>query len=529
MSPTSPEPAPGAGRADRRVQRAELVVVGAGPAGLAAALAAADAGVHVLVLDTYAAPGGQYHRSSAPGLDRAPPAWPRRRGRTSRAPRAGGRAPLLQRTDAAVAAGRIVLRSGVTVWTARHLDGAAPFELHLAATVGDLDGPTRVRADLLVLATGAIDRVLPFPGADLPGVVTAGGAQALLKGQGVRIGDRVVVGGSGPFLLPVAAALAEAGSDVVAVAEAQPASALARHAPIGWRHRTKLAEGAAYARALARHRVPVRPATAVVAAEGDGRVEQVTLARLEPDWRPRPGTSRTVAVDAAAVSFGFVPQVGLAARFGCRLAPDPVWADPAVVVDTAQATSVPGVFAAGETTGVTGVEGATAEGTLAGIAAAAALGHLDAADAEARSAAPRADRARHRAFAVALGRMYRRSDGWLAWLREDTLVCRCEEVDHATVRRAIHRDGATDLRSVKLVTRCGMGACQARGCNDALAAVVAQETGRPVPDLGALSAPPILAPVTLATLADLADDDHLPRHGSLGRDAPGRPATTEPS
>lgn len=521
------------------------VVVGAGPAGMAAAVALAEAGVAVHVLDTYVQPGGQYHRTRAGGLTVEHPD------------------PVVRSYLRHLDVGTIVHHPGTSVWTATVEDGRAPggahatsgqehaapgddaggpadpcrarVGLHLTGVAGTTPPAATLRAEVVVLATGATDRVLPFPGWDLPGVVTVGAAQALLKGQGVRAGERMVVGGSGPFLLPVAAALAEAGTEVATVAEAQPASAIARAmgagalpagpavdsmatslraqargVPFGWQHRRTLAEGAAYAATLARHRVPVATATAVTAARGDGRVEEVTLSRLAPDWSPLPGTERTLAVDAAAVSFGFVPQVGLAALLGCRLVADEVWGDPVAEVDGHQATSAPGVFAAGEVTGVAGAPAAAAEGALAGLAAAFHLGAIDVEALRGRGRSHRRDRAARHGFAAALGRAYARDDGWVGWLEDDTLVCRCEEVDHARVRAAIDDHGASDLRSVKLMTRCGMGMCQGRMCGDAVATLVAHHTDRPPTDLGALSTPTVLTPVPLRILAALHDPDPEP-------------------
>lgn len=504
MSPTSSDAGPGsagrrgAGAVPATEVAVAAVVAGAGPAGMAAAVALAEAGVAVHVLDTYVQPGGQYHRTRAGGLVPSHPD------------------PVVRSYLHHLDVGTVTHHPGTTVWTATvdeqagPLDPGGSFALHLTGVAGHEPPAATMRTEVVVLATGTTDRVLPFPGWDLPGVVTVGAAQALLKGQGVRVGDRVVVGGSGPFLLPVAAALAEAGTHVVAVAEAQPATALARATsvtgavPLGWQHRRTLAEGAGYAATLARHRVPIATATAVTAARGDGRLEEVTLSRLAPDWSPLPGTERTEAVDAAAVSFGFVPQVGLAALLGCRLVADPVWGDPVAAVDGHQTTSVPGVFAAGEVTGVAGAPAAAAEGALAGLAAAHPLGAIDVEALRGRGRRHRRDRAARRTFAAALGRAYARGDGWVDWLTDDTLVCRCEEVDHATVRAAIEEHGASDLRSVKLTTRCGMGMCQARMCGDAVATLVAHHTRTPASDLGALSTPTVLTPVPLRRLAALA-------------------------
>lgn len=382
MSQPSTEPTPLlAAPATARTHRTEIAVVGAGPAGMAAAAAAAHAGCRVTVLDTAAAPGGQYHRRAG-----MPPTGP-------------ATDPTTRRFAALVAAGRITVWPGVTVWTAARLadgDGGAGrdgggyrFRLEVtgAETVRDAAPPSpRLLAGVVVVATGAVDRALPFPGWELPGVLTVGGAQALLKGQGVTVGGRMVVGGSGPFLLPVAAGLVAAGVEVVAVAEASRLTGLARHVRHSLAARTKLAEGAHHLAVLARHRVPLLRGHAVIRAEGHDRVEGVRLAALDADGRARPGSERHLAVDAVCVSAGFVPQVGLAALLGATVAPDPWWGDPAVVVDADQATGVPGLLAAGESTGVTGATGSAAAGVVAGLTAArlrgapvAALARLDAA------------------------------------------------------------------------------------------------------------------------------------------------------
>ena len=217
--------------------------------------------------------------------------------------------------------------------------------------VGGLEGgaETTVEVRAVVLATGASELVLPFPGWDLPGVTTTGAAQALLKSQGVTVGRRVLVGGSGPLLLPVAARLAEAGVHVVAVLEATPAPACPAAGRAAFRGR--LPEAAGYAALLARLGVPVRTGYAVVACRGTGRVERAVIARLDQDWRPVPGSQREESVDAVHVSFGFSPALELPRALGCAEVPPASRPAAAVACDADQATSVPGVFAAGQVTG----------------------------------------------------------------------------------------------------------------------------------------------------------------------------------
>ncbi|MFE2869691.1 FAD-dependent oxidoreductase [Embleya sp. NPDC059259] len=430
----------------------DLVVVGAGPAGLTAAVTAARFGLRVAVLDAGSRAGGQYHRHRAG----RPPAWP----------------PLARlHTVEHLAEHR--------VWAVeRTADG---FAVH--AVAGERDGgPVTVTGRNLLLATGAYDRQLPFPGWDLPGVLTAGGAQALIKGNGVAPGRRAVVAGTGPFLLPVAVALADAGVKVSAVLEASRptprAAALAPHSP------ARVVEAGRYALALARRRIPYRTGRAVIAAHGDDTgLTSVTVARLDADWRPRPGTSTEVACDTLAVGFGFTPQLELAGQLGCATTPDGF-----VAVDARQATDLPGLSAAGESTGIGGVHLAEVEGELAGYAIAGRT-------------PPRALLRRRAAltrFAAGLRALYPVRPGWSSWPHADTLICRCEEVPRDRIEEAA-RLGADDVRSIKLLTRAGMGWCQGRMCAEATACVLSDVLDRPI----AAPAPtrPIGVPIRLGDLA----------------------------
>ncbi len=351
---------------------------------------------------------------------------------------------------------------------------------------GLVDGTGRARyvlePDALVLATGAHDRVLPFPGWQLPGVFTAGAAQALAKGERVAVGERVIVAGSGPFLLPVTAALLEAGSRVLGVLEANSAGTVLR----GWGTRPwasvgKVGELLGYAAGQVRRRVPYRMGRAVVAARGAGRVEEVVVARLRTDWSVVPGSERVVAVDAVCVSHGFSPQLELAVAAGCELT-----AAGFVAVGRTQATSVGGVYAAGEITGIAGAPAAAAEGAVAGCCAAGGVAR--AADVR-RSAAAKA-------FAARLALAHPIGAGWSGWLTANTVICRCEETSYAALRAAAADPSMMDDRALRLATRAGLGPCQARMCGPTVAELTGSRAGhrRPIAQpirLGELAEPPL--------------------------------------
>ncbi|TDW88349.1 thioredoxin reductase [Kribbella pratensis] len=343
---------PVAGRG-RRV--AEVVVVGGGPAGVAAALAAGDAGAQVLVVDSGRAVGGQYNRQlpeefAARRPDRLQHEWK----------------AFAEQRDRLSSHPRITYLPDTSVWA---IEG-----LRVWAQTGPADAsgrqPFAIDARSVVLAAGAYDRVLPFPGWDLPGVYTAGAAQALAKGQRIAVGRRVLVAGTGPFLLPVAESLVGVGAHVVALLEANSLTTVRK----GWSSDplvapSKLREAVGYGALLARHRIPLRHGWTVIAAHGSDHVEAATIARLDSDWRPIRGSERRVDVDAICVGFGFTANLELAVSAGCTIATGPD-GGPAVAVDANQQTSTPGVFAAGELTGIGGAALSTAEGTLAGTTAA---------------------------------------------------------------------------------------------------------------------------------------------------------------
>lgn len=394
--------------AERRERVAtDVLVIGAGPAGIAAACAAAEAGAGVDLIDDNPAAGGQIWRGGAP----AAVAWLDR----------------LARSGAA-------LHPGTSVIDLAPPEGRPPAVItHAAAGVGEWQART------IVLATGARERFLPFPGWTLPGVVGAGGLQALVK-QGFDVsGRRIVIAGTGPLLLAVAELLVARGATVVAVAEQAGLRRLVRFAAALVGHPAKLVQAAGIRRAIG----PVlRTGSFPVAVRqhGDGLV--VSLAS------GRPGRERRddIPCDLFACGFGLVPNVEIARALGCELHAG------GIAVDGFGATTVSGVLAAGECTGVGGVEKSLVEGRIAGLVAA---GRRD-------QAVPlRRERRLCRRFAALLDRTFVLDRRLTQLAASDTVVCRCEDV--AAGRLACHRS----WREAKLLTRIGMGPCQGRVCGPA--------------------------------------------------------------
>ncbi|MET9892894.1 NAD(P)/FAD-dependent oxidoreductase [Streptomyces sp. NPDC006465] len=489
--------------------RHRLAVIGAGPAGLAASLAAAAHGIHVTLIDSAAAAGGQFYRRPASGLGARRPRALHHQWRTWERLEQGLAAHLETGTIEHVTDHHVWLveRIGATTTGAGEtIAGARPqgtghdtFAGHGRTTapaarpgftVHALLGPLQersvtVRADAVLLATGGYEKVLPFPGWTLPGVVTAGGAQAMLKGGLVVPGRTAVVAGTGPLLLPVATGLAAAGVEIAALVESADPRAFVRRAGALAAQPGKLVEGARYAVQLVRHRVPFVSSHTVVEAHGEERLEAVTVAALGPDGRVRTGTERRIPCDTLAVGHGMIPHTDLAEALGCRI--DGL----RVEVDEEQRTDVPGVWAAGETTGIGGSALSLAEGHIAGRSIAARLAGAEP-DPRAVARAVKS-RTRMRTFFAALDTVYAPPAHWTDQVTDDTVVCRCEEVTGGRVREAVADLGAGDVRTVKLLTRAGMGWCQGRMCEPAVAGLVGCEQtparrllARPVP-LGVLA------------------------------------------
>jgi NADPH-dependent 2,4-dienoyl-CoA reductase/sulfur reductase-like enzyme len=401
----------------------DIVVIGAGPAGLSAALAASsryrEAGraARVLMIDDNPGCGGQVWRHG-PGF--APDAALHELHELLE--ELGRRAVIMLQST------RVVALPAPGLLLAEEGSGVA----HL------------VRYGRLILATGARERLLPFAGWTLPGVTGAGGLQALIK-SGVPVrGERVVIAGTGPLLFAAAATARKAGAQIVAIVEGAPARSVARFL-VGLAARpSKLAQ--AIRLRLALRRTPYLTGSMVLAAHGTERVDAVTILT--------PHGERTLACERVACGYGLLPELTLARALGCATGPGQYGGTTAIRVDELQRSSVREIFAAGECTGIGGMELARAQGTVAGYAA---LGEIRGA----RRAA--ASRDRWRGFARSVERAFALTAMMRVPPAAQTLLCRCEDVSLGEVARC------RDWRDAKLHTRCGMGPCQGSVCASAAA------------------------------------------------------------
>lgn len=388
----------------------DVVVVGAGPGGIAAATVAAEAGRQVCLLDSSAAIGGQIWRGISAESARSTP---------------HGREFVFWAQRLKASGCRV--RAGVEV-----VDSPAAGVLRFESD----DGGDEIAFAHLILATGARERFLPFRGWTLPGVTGVGGLQALVKSGLDVAGKRIVVAGSGPLLLAAGAALKHARAKIEVIAEQAPLAALARFGIAACAHPSKLMEGAGYRRLTLS--APYRLGWWVTQASGKNRIESVTLSNGHKE--------QMISCDWLACAYHLVPNLELPRFLGCAIRAG------CVVVDSTQQSSVPGIWCVGELTGIGGMEKAIIEGQIAGYAASGL---------SSRAHAPAQQRHRWSTFAARLDRAFAPRPELRALPAVETIVCRCEDAMHGDLR--LRRN----WREARLHTRCGMGACQGRICGAA--------------------------------------------------------------
>lgn len=462
------------------MQRADLVVVGAGPAGMSAAATAAKHGLTVMLLDEQARPGGQIFRD----VDRA----------------AGRRGAILGADYTSGTRLTEALRGSA----ATHVTGAVVLAIEDGYRVSyTRDGrAAQIAADAIILATGALERPMPVPGWTLPGVMTAGAAQILLKQSGV-LARRAVLVGSGPLLYLIAAQMVRAGMPPLALVETQTRSntlGALRHlggALRGWPY---LAKGLKMLAELTRAGVPRYTGATGIAVEGDRRAEAVS-------FRSR-GRTHRIACPTVMLHHGVVPNTQAARSLGVTHRWDETQAAFAPVLDEWGGTNIDGVFIAGDSAGIGGAKVAEIAGRITALKLASEFGRLTDERRDALAASLFSRKARELAIRPFLDRAY--PPYAEALLPSDaTIVCRCEEVTAGDIR-GYAKLGCLGPNQTKAFGRPGMGPCQGRYCGLTVTALLADAHGKTPDETGYYRIRPPLKPVTLGELAAM----EAPRQGA---------------
>jgi len=444
------------------------VVVGAGPAGIRAAEALVAAGLRPIVIDEAARWGGQIYRQ--------PPDGGFTRPKSALYGFEAGKADAVHRAMAAIRE-RVNYRPRTLVWNCedRALDLLC-------------DGVSEtVPFSHLILATGATDRVLPFPGWTIPGVFSLGGSQVALKFQGCAVGRRVAFLGTGPLLYLVAYQYAKAGVEVAGVFDTSPFSAQLRASFGMMRDPATFAKGLLFVGWLRAHGVPIHTSVRPVRAEGSERVEALV-------WS-RDGQERRTPCDAVAFGLGLRPETQLADLAGCRFrfdAMDRAWLPER---DPAGRSSVAGVYVAGDGGGTAGAEAAEIAGERAALALLEDAGlPVDGK----RAAALERRLSRIAAFRHALTAAFPFPEDWVESIADDTTLCRCEGVTAGAVRAVAVSGQAREINRAKALTRAGMGRCQGRMCSAATTELLARALGTGPDGVGRLRAQPPIKPLPMA-------------------------------
>lgn len=462
-------------------ERVDIVVIGAGPAGLSAALEAAAHGASVLVIDEQASPGGQIYR----GIHTAPPERTRHLGRDY----AHGR-PLADAFVAACAGNPRL----------RYLPGASVWQVTPGREVHYLRGGTShlVQARQVVLCTGAMERPFPIPGWTLPGVMTAGAGQILLKSSGLVPEGPVVLAGCGPLLYLLAWQYLRADVRIAAIVDSTSFADYRRAlshvgaALGGWRD---LGKGLRLLGTLRWAGIPFHGGASRFAIEGGQRAQALS-------FDGRDGRRMRIEASTVLLHQGVVPHTHMTWSLRAKHRWDEAQQCFVPVLDAWGELSVPGFRVAGDGSGIAGALAASAHGRIAGLAAAAACGLVDAATRDRLAQPLRRTLVRHLRIRPFLDALYRAPDAHRVPADNQVLVCRCEEVTAGQLREHVAL-GVQGPNQAKAFSRCGMGPCQGRLCGLTVTETIAQASGRTPQEVGFYRVRPPLKPMTLGELAGL--------------------------
>tara|TARA_R110002110_G_scaffold30683_11_gene108521 strand:+ start:1297 stop:2736 length:1440 start_codon:yes stop_codon:yes gene_type:complete len=463
----------------------DILVVGAGPAGATAAIEAATAGCSVTIIDEQKAAGGQVWRAKSPAILSAPPTPESRAGDD------------LRQNLAASAA---VCLFDHRVWQIQPVDDGWMVALSGPA------GPASITARSIILATGAQERIFPLPGWTLPGVIGLAAATALMKGQMVLPGQRIAVAGVGPLLPFVAHEIHRQGGEVVCVADLNGLTDWTKRTPQMLRRPDLALRGAGWLAKLRAAGIPLLYRHGVRKITGGDRVEQVEIGPVDEQWKPADNkVSRSFNVDAVCLGHGLAPATEATRMLNCRHHYDPALGGWHVDTDDLGRTSIAGIYACGDGAGILGAAAAPVRGRNA---AQAVLADLRGKPGTVQTSSTGNLRSVS-AFGQAMTSLAIPRQGILDQITPETIVCRCEGLTRADVEAGITAGGISP-NALKSDTRCGMGPCGGRFCQETAAMLTARLTGRTIEDIGLPTGRPPLRPLAIETVTSDFDYDELP-------------------
>ena len=460
----------------------DLVIIGGGPAGIAAAATASKHGLEVAIIDERPTLGGQIYKRVGPGF------------KVKSAKEVGKDyflgEELINELD----------NSSVEVFLETLV---ASIEDSAVVVARNGQSAEKLKYKKLLISPGAYDRPVAFPGWTLPGVITAGAAQSLVKTQRVNPGSRIFFAGSGPLALAFPAQLSGYGANIVGIIEAAPRPGIFKAirillAVIG--NLDLMRDAAKYQIHLISNRIPMAYGRIIVSANGKDRVESVTHAKVDKNWRVIPGTEKTVEVDALCIGYGFFPSVELFRLLDCELEYEESRGGAVVKLDNWGATSVANVFGAGDGTGISGSYVAIARGRLAALKIAAELGKISDKSLSALAAGYQKTFAQRTKFQSAINNAYEIKDGIYELADNGTVICRCESVKLESILPSL--ESTIDPSVVKAYTRCGMGLCQGRNCQRQISALISQKHGIPISQITQATPRFPTKPIKLGQIAD---------------------------
>ena len=464
------------------MRESDFAIIGGGPGGIAAAIQAARAGVDVALLDENEQPGGQVFRQLEQGFKVADP--------DALGPDFQEGQALLHEFNSMQ--DKIRYSNNTLAW------GIFNDRTLALARNGS---SSSLRFKHLLVATGAYDRPVPFPGWTLPGVFTAGGAQKLVKSERVLPGQNILLAGTGPLQLVLADQILKAGGKIEAILEAGSLSGNWLQGLKGiWGNWDFLKEGLKYLECIRKAGVQLLRSHLILEARGNGQVEEALIAKADRNWRPIPGTARSIEVDAICLGYGLVPSTELTMLAECEHDYDLKQGGFVPRRGDNMETSVSGIYAVGDGAGVAGKKVAILEGVIAGLSAAHSLGCLSNVTARERIKPYQKKLNKINRFRKILDEISVPRKGLYELATDDTILCRCEEITLKQLKSAV-ADETIQIKDFKRMTRTGMGPCEGRMCGPAVIEMLRHRLKVRVEDLGYLNPRPSIKPVALGVLA----------------------------